>query len=393
MPKKGKDGYYHSKVTPAKGVKPVYFRARTLREFNQERQRIIEEYRTGRQGRALTFIDLAEEWWKVVRLPRLRPSSARSSRSLLSVHILQHFPPQQLARAIRYRDLQSCVDAMQGMARDTITHVISMLKAICQYGMIEGAMEADYSSALRLPTVAKSAPKMALTADQAAALRAAYQPEPLHIALALMYYCGLRTGEALGLQWSDVDFKSRRLHVRQQFNRVTRDISDTKTQTSVRWVDAPEELLLLLRPLRGLPALYVVSGASSPFPISRFKYGFASLMISLGYARLNAAAEKKAAQCKKDGKPFRPLNNVVTYYACDFTPHTLRHNYATALYRAQVDPAMAMQLLGHSSYDTTLSTYTDIRHMLDDSTPMDDYLLATMKKVAEKLQNKRSGTL
>lgn len=393
MPTKGKDGFYHSKVVPAPGVKPVYFRARTLREFNQERQRIIEDYRTGRAVRAVPFVDLAEEWWRVVQVPRLRPASVRSGWSILSVHILRHFPPQQLARAIRYKDLQSCVDAMAGMARGTVAHVISMLKNICSYGVSEGAMEADYASALRFPPTARQESRPALTSDQAAALRAAYRPEPLHIALALEYYCGLRTGEALGLQWANVDFKSRRLRVCRQLNRVSRQIADPKTEASFRYVDMPDELVSLLHPLRGLPAIYVASGKDQPFPVSRFLYGFTSLMISLGFARLNDCAARKEAQCKKAGKTFRPENCIVTYYACDFTPHTLRHNYATALYRAQVDPAIAMKLLGHTSYDTTLSTYTDIRNMLDDAVSLDDHLLASLKKVVEKLQIRRFGSL
>lgn len=393
MPKKGKDGYYHSKVTPAKGVKPVYFRARTLREFNQERQRIIEEYRTGRQGRDMSFVDLAEEWFRVVKSPRLRPNSLQSQRSILKVHILSFFPPQQLARAIRYKNLQSCVDHMQGMARDTIAHVISMLKGICRYAVSEGAMAADYASALCFPVTAAPAPRSALTADQAAALRAADAPQPLRVALSLLYYCGLRTGEALGLQWADVDFKSRRLHVLRQLNRRTRSIAETKTASSVRWVDMPEELVAFLLPLRSLPALYVASGAADPLPFSQFQYAYVRLMISLGYAHLNECAAKKAAQCEKAGKAFKPSGNIVTYYTCDFTPHTLRHNYATALYRAEIDPAMAMKLLGHTSYDTTLEVYTDIKNMLDDAVTLDDHLLHAVQKVAEKLQTKRTGTV
>lgn len=390
MPKKGKDGYYHSKVTPAKGVKPVYFRARTLREFNQERQRIIEEYRTGRQGRDLSFVDLAEEWFRVVKVPRLRPSSVSCLRGRLNAHIIRYFPPQQLARAIRYRDLQSCVDSMRGMSRHTVSSVIGLLKGICRYGLAEGAMEADYSSALRLPTVSKSVPRMALTADQAAALRSAIGTKPVHIAVALQYYCGLRTGEALGLQWGDLDFKSCRLHVLRQFNKTTNEITDPKTFNAVRWVDIPDELIRILLPLRGLPACYVVTGDYSPLKANVYRYHFIEMLFSVGLARLNDRAAKAEEAALKSGKHFCPYYQI-SYYDCDFTPHSLRHNYATALYRAQVDPAMAMALLGHSSYDTTLSIYTDIKNMLDDSVSLDDHLPAALAKVAKKLQTKRTG--
>lgn len=391
MPTKGKDGYYHSKVTPAKGVKPVYFRAKTLREFNQERQRIIEEYRTGRQGRNMTFVDLAEEWWTLVKAPRLRSSSASVLRSALKVHILQYFSPSQLARAIRYKDLQQCVDAMQGMARYTVSNVICLLKGICRYGLAEGAMDADYSTALRLPAVSKPVPRAALTDDQASALRASWTPDPLHIALALQYYCGLRLGEALGLQWGDLDFKSRRLHVLRQYNKEVRKITDPKTDNSVRWVDVPEELVTLLNPLRGLPSLFVASGTTVPLTYGTFKYQYVKLLYSLGFAHLNDLAARDEKKAQKEGKPFAPYSNP-NYFDCDFTPHVLRHNYATACFRAGIDPALAMALLGHASYDTTLSIYTDIKSMLDDSIRLDDYLPRVLKKVAQKLELKRSSS-
>lgn len=392
MPTKGKDGYYHSKVTPAKGVKPVYFRARTLREFNEQRQRIIEEYRTGRQSREMTFLDLAEEWWTVVKRPRLRASSASVLRPALNANVLRYFSPSILARAIRYKDLQACVDAMQGKAQGTISNVIGLLQGICRYGVAEGAMEADYSTALRLPLTAKSTPRLALTLDQAAALRAAYQPAPVHIALALQYYCGLRTGESLGLQWGDLDFKARRLHVLRQWNKDTRSITEPKTENSTRWVDMPDELIHLLNPLRTLPSFYVATGTSVPLAYGGFKYQYTKLMLSLGFAHLNDVADKAEKKAQKEGKPFHPYANP-NYYDCDFTPHTLRHNYATACFRAGIDPVMVMSLLGHKSYDTTISIYTDIKSMLDDAITLDDHLPTVLKKVAQKLQLKRSGTL
>ena len=391
MPVKGKDGYYHSKVTPAKGVKPVYFRARTLREFNQKRQQIIEDYKTGRAGRDLPFVDLAREYFHIVREPRLRPSSAGVQRSKLNVHILQYFPPQQLARAIRYKDLQGCVDQMQGMSAHTVSSVIGLLKCICRYGVAEGAMEADYSTALRMPPVPRPAPRMALTAAQAAALRNAWKPEPVHIVLALQYYCGLRAGEALGLQWGDLDFKAGRLHVIRQYENHTRVITEPKTPNSTRWVDMPDELVRLLLPLRALPALFVATSDSLPMTYDVYRYRFVQLLLSLGMAHRNDSYFRAQAKAEKKEKPFN-FSFSPSYYDCDFTSHNLRHNYATALFRNQVDPAMAMSLLGHTSYNTTLSVYTDIKNMMDDSVSLDDYLPSVLKKVAQKLQTRRTGT-
>ncbi len=41
-------------------------------------------------------------------------------------------------------------------------------------------------------------------------------PEPINVAFAIGAFGGLRTGEVLGLQWSDIDFATRRIHVQRQ---------------------------------------------------------------------------------------------------------------------------------------------------------------------------------
>jgi len=388
MPSKGKDGYYHSKVVPAPGVKPVYFRARTLREFNQKREEIIETYRTGRSARSITFADLATEWLNTVKLPSVKPSTAANLRLFFKNHILPAFPPQQLARAVRYKDLQSCVDRLAGYSSGYVNQAIGMLKAICRYGLSEEALDADYSTALRLPLVTKSAGRSALTADQAAALRASWRPDPVHLALAFQYFCGLRCGESLAVQWGDVNFTSGRLHVVRQFNKTTSAITDLKTDNSDRFIDMPPELMRLLDPLRGLPHIYVCTGSAQPFTYGAFTYHFIKLMVALGFALPNEAAARAEKKTLAQGKRWVMYYHP-NYYSVDFTPHNLRHNYATALYRVGIDPAMAMTYLGHSSYNTTMNVYTDIKNMLSTDVTLDDYLPTALEKVAKKLQTRR----
>ena len=397
MPTKGKDGYYHSKVVPAKGVKPVYFRARTLREFNQKRQAIIEQYRTGRDTHDMPFVDLAQEWFDVVKVKRVKASTAISLRLFLKNHILPSFPPQQLARAVRYADLQRCVDLLDGYSSTPITQAIGFLKNICRYGIAQGYMDADYSTALCRPRSAKTAPRSALTGDQAAALRRAFVPDAMHLALMFQYYCGLRCGESLAVQWGDINFTTARLHVVRQYNKSTRTITDLKgdrfdrTDSADRFVDMPAELISILQPLRGLPALYVCTSSADRYTYGAFKYHFMRMMLSLGMAHPNDNYQKAQKKSLAKGGPAEPWycpNN----YDTDFTPHNLRHNYATALFRAGVDPAIAMTQLGHSNYNTTLNVYTDIKNMLADDVQLDDHLLEAVKKVAFKLQTRRDGT-
>ena len=43
------------------------------------------------------------------------------------------------------------------------------------------------------------------------------------------------------------------------------------------------------------------------------------------------------------------------------TPHYFRHNYATLLFEAGVEPLIAMKMLGHTAYQTTANIYTHLK--------------------------------
>ena len=59
-----------------------------------------------------------------------------------------------------------------------------------------------------------------------------------------------------------------------------------------------------------------------------------------------------------------------------FTPHQLRHTYASMLYKAGVDVLTAKDQLGHSDIKTTLNIYThlDSIYKLHSMAKLDDYL-------------------
>lgn len=146
-------------------------------------------------------------------------------------------------------------------------------------------------------------------------------------ALALMAYAGLRRGEALGLKRGDIDQASGLVHVRRQRLRVAGQltIAPPKSAAAVRDVPILPELDAALRrlPLM-LPNTLLVP--CSPETLAR---------------RWRRAQERAGI-----AQPYRL--------------HDLRHTYATRMVRAGVNVRVLQYMVGHSTLDLTMRTYTHI---------------------------------
>jgi len=67
------------------------------------------------------------------------------------------------------------------------------------------------------------------------------------VAIPLLAYTGLRSGELRGLYWSDIDFDKASLKVSRQFNDATSKFSELKTTTSQRTIKLPQYVLNYLK--------------------------------------------------------------------------------------------------------------------------------------------------
>lgn len=147
------------------------------------------------------------------------------------------------------------------------------------------------------------------------------------LALALMACAGLRRGECLGLQWGDVDLGAGLIHIRRQRLRVNGRLVDQslKSRAGFRSVPIDADLLPLLR---------------SAFRLDRARHVVGCSPETLGrrWRRLQEEAGIK--------QPYRL--------------HDLRHTYATRLVTAGCNIKILQYMIGHSSYDLTVQTYTHI---------------------------------
>lgn len=208
-----------------------------------------------------------------------------------------------------------------------------------------------------LPKVAKKAvPRTAPEDDVVDQIRAKASEVPYGILATIYMNTGFRRGEALALQWKDVDFEKKRIDCSKSvtFSRGTMKVKAPKTEAGNRWVPLLPELEAALLPLRGDPNDFVLHCEDPKKPIveTTYRRWWLSYCKAMGFVTVTETPYTT---------PDRGIERVKKTYKPTLTAHVLRHGYATMLFEADVDVYTAQQLLGHADVETTMSVYTHLR--------------------------------
>ena len=159
----------------------------------------------------------------------------------------------------------------------------------------------------------------------------------------LLYNTGLRISEALALQWEDIDFKERIIHIRHNLNTKNRkdfELTTPKTKNSVRDIYFNEDVEKVFKALK--------KNQSE----KRIYYG--NFYKKLEYNFVFTSKEG----CIMTRNAFANRANTLSKNGCNkFTMHSFRHTHATMLLQAGANMKDVQARLGHSDISTTMNIY------------------------------------
>ena len=166
--------------------------------------------------------------------------------------------------------------------------------------------------------------------------------------IVLCLYTGLRIGELLALEWSDIDLKrgeltvSKTCHDGKNKNGIFCRITDTpKTTNSRRVIPLPKQLIPILREMKKYSnSQFVISGSKEVLSVRSYQRSFELLQ-------------------KKLGIPRRGF-------------HALRHTFATRAIECGMDIKSLSEILGHKNPMVTLNRY--VHSLMDHKKSMMDKL-------------------
>jgi integrase len=205
-----------------------------------------------RPGRAATFGEFIERW-KTEVLTTQKPSSARAVRSHLKCYIMPELGKLRLDQ-FGVENQQMFITRMPGRAtekavsRKTILNVLGTLSTILTTARDWGYNCEQISlTKLRLPPRGTAYEAPHFTVEQVQKILAIAQ-EPWRTMFCIFMMDGLRAGEALGLQWPDIDFERNLLHIRRSawYGRL----QTAKSESSETVLPIPNPLLNVLKAYR-----------------------------------------------------------------------------------------------------------------------------------------------
>jgi integrase len=381
--KKQKDGRYKTRIKV--GTKPdgkpsyKYASGATLKEFEANKAELLKRYAGGADEieRDVLFGTYAEEWYVVYKKPHIASSNAKTYRCILDAHILPVFEDRQL-RSIRKAELQVFVNERAALKESYVKKIVMIIKQIFRAAMDDGIIDRDPSARLIMPARQRDdasantyikprpgyEPRRALTGAENEAVLHSIGSEPNGIWVALLYYLGLRPGEALGLRWGDIDFKARLVHIERDVDYSVGpngQIGALKNERSYRYVPAPIELITMLQLRRGLADVYIVqSPETGQWMRSGEQEQLWERLMRRAYDIDKSIEHRPSAVCRrrkpraKSDEPEQPL-----IYRSILTPYYLRHNYATKLYWQGVDAMQASEWMGNKP-ETMIKFYTHL---------------------------------
>jgi integrase len=293
---------------------------------------------------SITTGNYADRWLTLIAAT-VKPRTLESYQQTLRNHLLPAFGKicvRDLTKG-RIKDFLA-TKLRSGLSRNTVRIIHATLRAMMNAAVDDGAILANPANRLgrqlRLVTApaARQEEIKAMTREQLVRfLAAAARAVPgMHALFLLMARTGVRLGEALALKWADVDFGAREIRVARALSagRIDSpksghgrsvDMSDQLSHTLLR-LQVAQKTEALKRGWSEMPTWLFCTEVGTPLDASRVRKALART--------LQAAA-----------------------LPAHFSPHCLRHTFASLLLQQGESPAYVQRQLGHASIQLTVDTY------------------------------------
>lgn len=325
--------------------KRVVFRARTCEEVSAK----IEEYRQRLENERLygrEFPEIADEW--MAEQERRLSQSTRNGYGIALRRLKAAFPGY--ASQIRVWDIKKHIGELelQGYSAGYVQMELSVCRMILKHAVNTGDIETNPAREVEKSKGLPAGKREALTEEQEHLVKESGKKQTAHWWLFgyLLFYTGCRRGEALALEWEDIDWDARVIHINKKINYASGlpVLEDwLKSQNGKRDIPLLKPLAEVLVQSKDRTGLIFPSETAG------------------GHMNSYELGKHWRQYCRDIG-----LNKLVTdskgqvTEQFPITPHCFRHSFATLCYEAGLDARAAACFLGDTP-EMLERVYTHLR--------------------------------
>ncbi|MEK4008372.1 tyrosine-type recombinase/integrase [Paenibacillus sp. FSL H3-0333] len=303
--------------------------------------------------------------------------TADSYRSYIKNHIKPILPTITLGE-LQAKDIKHVVKSMQTreikkqkktitLSDSTIQRIYNMIISALNYAKQDGLIKTNPAKKVDRPKV----PKRKLNIwniTQVKTFLEGFKNSRHYIVFFLALHTGMRQGEILGLPWSNVDMKKKRIMITQTLEHDGKGIKEgAKSSAGIRSISISDEIVEELMKQRKR--------------IEHEKELAGELYI-----------DNDLVCCTNIGKPVFPDTlthlmraKIKTLGLPKIRFHDLRHTAASLLLALGYHPKVVSEILGHASVTITLDTYSHLlKNMQAEATQGLSQLLTAEIKVEQK---------
>lgn len=232
------------------------------------------------------------------------------------------------------------------MALSSLKIISAVMNGCFQRALKNGLIERNPVKLAELPRKKQKTERRVLTLKEQELFFQYSKESYLNNLFALMVRTGMRSGEARGLKFSDVDNRNNVIHIRRTLKYETGKgfFEDTpKTSTSMRDIPLTPEITAIIDSQRKITREY-----SNVVNIDEYVFHLPE----------GTPISRERVQSEID-RIVKKVNEAGCHME-RFTSHCFRHTFATRAIEAGMQPQTLKTILGHSSLSMTMDLYSHV---------------------------------
>lgn len=280
----------------------------------------------------MTFIEVANEWFETHK-----GSIAYSTQTSYRCCINLMKPLHEIKfTELKYSNLQKLINDKnaEGYSKSQLHHMKVVLCQIYKHAILQEYYEKNLGQLVSLPYNCKYRRRNPIPDETIAKIVGFKHQYQLYFLM--LYYTGIRRGEALALQWKDIDFAQKTISINKSLCFVdnTSVIKEPKTANGYRIVPIPAAFSELLEQQRKAPETFLFT------------------QVKTGRIHTHSSFRRMHNRWIKDLQQAFPNDNIE-----NVTSHMFRHTYITTLFEHDFPDYLVKEIVGHADAAFTKRQY------------------------------------